>query len=112
MIDNSIDAKCSNLNIAFEWKKVPYKKDEVVTKFIFADDETGMDPGLLHTCLRLGDSTSRTSKGKIGRFGVGGTNASISQAKRRDILKNQRWSVELHFSVFVMYASRRTRGKN
>ena len=73
------------MNIDFNWEKKPYKKNEVVTKFIFADDGIGMNPQVLHTCLRLGDSTNRTTSGKIGRFGVGGTNAAVSQAKRVEI---------------------------
>ena len=85
IIDNSLDAECSNLNIDFNWEKKPYKRNEVVKKFIFADDGIGMNPQILHTCLRLGDSTNRTTSGKIGRFGVGGTNAAVSQAKRIEI---------------------------
>ena len=95
VIDNSIDAKCSNLNISFSWIKKPYKRHEIVTKFVFADDGQGMDPGFLHTCMRLGDSTNRTAEGKIGRFGVGGTNAAISQAKRIEMYsktKDGQWN--------------------
>ena len=58
-----------------------------------------MNPQILHTCLRLGDSTNRTTSGKIGRFGVGGTNAAVSQAKRIEIYSKTKGG-EWHYTFF------------
>ena len=67
--------------MGFNWIKKPYKRHEIVTKFVFADDGQCMDPRFLHTCMRLDGSTNRTAEGKIWRFGGSGANAVISQAK-------------------------------
>ena len=89
LIDNSIDADATIVElIAVETPPDPavrYSRAKI-SEIAVADDGTGMDYLTLRRALKYGDGTrlDRTG-GRIGRFGVGLPNASMSQCTRVDI---------------------------
>lgn len=85
VIDNSIDAKASSIHILFDWKEKEGKAHMRSSKFIFIDDGEGMDSKILFDCLVVGESVSKYNPRGIGRYGVGGTFAGISQARRIEV---------------------------
>ena len=89
LIDNSIDAGASTVElIAVETPRDRAKKyaRRQISELAVADNGHGMDEITLRRALKYGDGTGldRTKK-RIGRFGIGLPNASISQCKRVDI---------------------------
>ncbi len=88
-VDNALEAKANNIKIRLiEGERKVGKRNKptpVVEQIAIADDGTGMSGDVLHRCLVLGYSTRYNSRSGMGRFGVGGTLAGISQAKRIEI---------------------------
>ena len=89
LIDNAIDADARMIElIAVETPPDPavrYSRARIA-EIAVADDGTGMDYLTLRRALRYGDGTRLDrSGGRIGRFGVGLPNASMSQCTRVDI---------------------------
>lgn len=89
LIDNSIDADATIVElIAVESPADPavrYSRARV-SEIAVADDGTGMDAITLRRALKYGDGTRLDRVGgRIGRFGVGLPNASMSQCARVDI---------------------------
>jgi hypothetical protein len=88
-VDNALEAKANNIKIRLvEGERKVGKRQKptpVVEQIAIADDGTGMSKDVLHQCLVLGFSTRYNSRSGLGRFGVGGTLAGISQAKRIEI---------------------------
>jgi len=88
-VDNALEAKANNIKIRLiEGERKVGKRQKptpVVEQIAVADDGTGMSSEVLHRCLVLGFSTRYNSRTGMGRFGVGGTLAGISQAKRIEI---------------------------
>ncbi len=86
IIDNSIEADATQINIDFNWKKITFgERVKRVEEFIFKDNGFGMDIKTLYDCLVLGEGTKRLGAKGIGRFGVGATFSGISQAKEIEI---------------------------
>jgi hypothetical protein len=82
IIDNSIEAKSTQIEINFKWKKITFgERIKRVDEFIFKDNGHGMDIEQLYDCLVLGEGTKRLGAKGIGRFGVGATFSGISQGK-------------------------------
>lgn len=79
LIDNSLDANASNVNIEIN---LDHKKESYI---IIEDDGTGMDEEILKQALRLGSITHRNIESDLGRFGMGMVTASISIAKRIEV---------------------------
>jgi hypothetical protein len=88
-VDNALEAKANNIRIRLVQgeRKVGkrQKPTPVVDQIAIADDGSGMSREVLHRCLVLGFSTRYNSRLGLGRFGVGGTLAGISQARRIEI---------------------------
>lgn len=86
LIDNSIDADARNVEIIVVDSPpnpgVRYARAQT-QEIAVADDGSGMDRTTLRRSLRYGDG--RLDRKRIGRFGVGLPNASMSQCRRVDI---------------------------
>jgi len=86
IIDNSIEAKATEIYIDLKWKKKELgQRVERVEEFRFIDNGVGMESQKVEDCLVLGESTRRLGQKGIGRFGVGATFSGISQAKQIDL---------------------------
>lgn len=77
IIDNSISATATEVDIHFEW-------DGPDSWIWTLDNGIGMDDAELETAMRLGAKDPRTLRAKtdLGRFGMGLKTASFSQARR------------------------------
>ena len=89
LIDNAIDAEANLVElIAIETPPDPsvrYSRARI-SEIAVVDDGTGMDYLTLRRALKYGDGTRMDRVGgRIGRFGVGLPNASMSQCTRVDI---------------------------
>jgi hypothetical protein len=83
VIDNSIQAKATDIRIKFlEKKGTNQKKIETI---LFADNGHGMDTDLLHKCLKLGHSSRYNDRNGIGRFGVGMTLGAIHECRKIEV---------------------------
>ena len=90
IIDNSIEAGAENIDVAVI-QSLGGKSRSVwqIKKICVLDDGSGIEPDLLSRVLSFGYGTHRDASvtpdaesfGKLGKFGVGLPNASISQAK-------------------------------
>lgn len=86
LIDNSIDADASHVELIVVDRPpepgVRYARAQT-HEIAVADDGSGMDRTTLRRSLRYGDG--RPDRRRIGRFGVGLPNSSMSQCRRVDI---------------------------
>ena len=86
LIDNSIDADARHVELIVVDRPpepgVRYARAQTC-EIAVADDGSGMDRTTLRRSLRYGDG--RPDRKRIGRFGVGLPNASMSQCRRVDI---------------------------
>ena len=79
LIDNSIDASAKHIKILIE----PDPTDKrVIKSYTVIDDGVGMNCDILQESHRFGTDTAH-AQNDLGVFGVGGTIASISIAKRK-----------------------------
>lgn len=86
VIDNSIQADANDIRIKFEEKKDRQNtKSKKIGRVLFADNGHGMDPDLLHKCLKLGHSSRYNDRSGIGRFGVGMTLGAIHECRRIEV---------------------------
>lgn len=83
LIDNSIDAGASEIHVQL------YKlKGEIQLSVV--DDGSGMTENELAKALLFGGSSKYNSRMGIGRYGFGLSNASLSQARRVEVLTWQK----------------------
>ena len=77
IIDNSIAASASQVDLTFRW-------DGVESTVAIQDDGRGMNDAELERAMRLGELTplARRSPSDLGRFGIGLKTASFSQCRR------------------------------
>jgi hypothetical protein len=96
LVDNSVDAKASK--IAVQIKGID--KGNTVTLIDVLDNGAGMDQPLLAQALRLGSDTEHNVT-DLGKYGFGLVSASLSMAKRIDILtrKNKGQAFEAVFDL-------------
>jgi dsDNA-binding SOS-regulon protein len=96
LVDNSVDAKASK--IAVQIKGVD--KGNQVTLIDVLDNGVGMDQAILAQALRLGSDTEHNVT-DLGKYGFGLVSASLSMAKRIDILtrKNKGQAFEAVFDL-------------
>jgi hypothetical protein len=86
VIDNSIQAYASDIRIDFEQVKDRHNTNtKKIARIRFADNGLGMEPGLLHKCLKLGHSSRFNDRSGIGRFGVGMTLGAIHECRRIEV---------------------------
>jgi hypothetical protein len=80
-IDNSIEAGASLIRVLTRYGSKRQSIDEIA----FADNGTGVDPGIVAHVLSMGYSTRYGQRGSLGRFGVGVKLAGLSLGRRIDI---------------------------
>ena len=83
LIDNSFDAEADCCRVVFIEKR-NHDNKKYIDEILICDDGSGMDSGILKYCLQFGGTTNGdieevVSKKKIGKFGYGLPNASLSQ---------------------------------
>lgn len=82
LVDNCLDADARQVRITVSEKGG--------TRWIaVADDGIGMDEPTLDEAMRLGSMTERNPSSDLGRFGMGLVTASLSMAKRADVITKQ-----------------------
>lgn len=77
IVDNSISAGASNVDIGFVWA-------DAESRITVLDDGCGMDDAGLESAMRLGEKSplDERSPDDLGRFGMGLKTASFSQCRR------------------------------
>jgi hypothetical protein len=83
LIDNAFDAEAKSCKVVFIEKR-NHENRKYIDEILICDDGTGMEKEILKHCLQFGGTTNEdidevTSKKKIGKFGYGLPNASLSQ---------------------------------
>lgn len=88
VIDNSIAAGASEVDVQFIWKG---KQSAIV----IADNGAGMDAPALDVAMRLGERSplDQRSESDLGRFGLGLKTASFSQARRLTVASKRKGPV-------------------
>jgi DNA topoisomerase VI subunit B len=86
IVDNSVDAGATNIDIIFIQNEVIHgqKTKTRIEKIVFIDNGKGMNEDVLNGCLTFSEGAGRTHD-RIGAFGVGLPNSSISVGNRVDI---------------------------
>ena len=84
IIDNSIDAHARNIEISIEiaqWNLM----------ITIGDDWSGMNYDILDQALRLWSISDKSDVSDLGKFGMWLCTASISMAKRLEVVTRQKW---------------------
>ncbi len=86
IVDNSVDAEATEIEIIFieDEKSIGQRSSNFIDKIIFIDNGKGMTEERLNGCLMFSEGEGRSDK-RIGAFGVGLPNSSISVGKRVDV---------------------------
>src|SRR4051794_26093582 len=81
LIDNSISAQASSIDVEFEW-------DGPESTIAVVDDGCGMDEGALIEAMRLGSRSpvEQRAEADLGRFGLGLKSAGWSQARSLTVI--------------------------
>lgn len=99
IIDNSIAAGASVVDLGFVWKG----EDSFIT---LLDNGRGMDEPALDTAMRLGERSPLEERNAddLGRFGLGLKTASFSQARRLTVASRQEGgpTLALHWDLDVL----------
>jgi hypothetical protein len=82
IIDNSIDAGAKNIRLEVRTEK----KDISV---LIADDGIGMSDEVLDDALKLGSNFQKDERSDLGKYGMGLITASISMAKKLEVITKQ-----------------------
>jgi hypothetical protein len=86
VIDNSIQANATDIRLEFEQIKDRLNGNtKKISRILFADNGHGMNPNLLHKCLKLGHSSRFNDRSGIGRFGVGMTLGAIHECRKIEV---------------------------
>jgi hypothetical protein len=87
LLDNSVQAEADTVLIVLitEPKTSGQRAVENVSEIVVIDDGYGMSAQLLFDCLAFGESGRFDDRTGIGRFGMGLSQASVSQGRRVDI---------------------------
>jgi len=91
IIDNSIDAQARSIKIVVEHQK----KD---LRIIIADNGIGMNEAILDEALKLGSITDKEEVSDLGKFGMGLCTASISMARKLEVITKENDSECLYSS--------------
>lgn len=79
IIDNAIDAQARLIKIIVE-----HEKKEI--RIIIADNGTGMNESVLNEALKLGSISDKEEISDLGKFGMGLCTASISMARKLEVI--------------------------
>ncbi len=88
IVDNSIDAKADNIQIAVKEEKVKVGSRHIdkITTIYIGDDGEGMPENIMKKCLAVGGRDDENHhEDHIGRFGYGLPNSSLSQCKKVEV---------------------------
>lgn len=89
IVDNSIDAGARTIRV-----NIGSKDKE--TYVLIADDGCGMDENILDEALKLGSATQKDELSDLGKFGMGLCTASISMAKKLEVITCQQGAKTLY----------------
>ena len=83
IVDNSIDANAKSIRVFTSSEFIQFRNSRRmrVQEIGVLDDGEGMDQEMLSKCLGFGVSGRKDQKEKIGKFGVGMSQSSISQCR-------------------------------
>ena len=86
IVDNSVDAKANHIKIILFEKEVytGSKRRMQLDKIVIADNGTGMKEKIMNTCLTFSEGEGKNDR-RIGAFGVGLPNSSISCGRRVEV---------------------------
>lgn len=101
LIDNSITAGATNIQIVFRW-------DGPASTVSVLDNGSGMDDGELESAMRLGERSPLDARAcnDLGRFGIGLKTASFSQCRRLTVATKKNGSTHcLRWDLDVLAAS-------
>jgi hypothetical protein len=95
IVDNSVDANASKIDIIFieNEKNIGQRTSIYIEKIIFVDNGKGMTEDRINGCLMFAEGEGKNDQ-RIGAFGVGLPNSSISVGKRVDVYSrtdNSEW---------------------
>lgn len=85
LIDNSIQAKATRVELGFIEEQESAGKRYVVEKISLWDNGIGMMPETLRKAMQFGGSENKNDAEGMGKFGMGLPNSSISQCKRVEV---------------------------
>lgn len=85
LVDNAFEAKATRVSLAVEKGNFD---DTVDVRVIVADDGHGMNSRTLRHALQFGWSSRFNKRDSHGRYGMGLPNASLSQARRVEVLSS------------------------
>ncbi|NJW54162.1 ATP-binding protein [Salinimicrobium oceani] len=93
IVDNSVDADASNVKIILSEKEtfVGNRSRTSLNRIFFLDNGDGMEERILNTCLTFSEGEGRNDK-RIGAFGVGLPNSSISTCRRVEVFSRTKSS--------------------
>lgn len=94
LVDNSIDANASKIHINL------FHDNRGGLNFLIIDNGCGMSGELLETAVEFGSNYYKDNT-KTGKFGVGGSNATIALGKKREILTKKK-NGELFYEYFSL----------
>lgn len=81
LIDNSLQASATDVSVT-----ISRENAEAFPEIVVEDNGIGMSKAELENCLRFGGSTRFDSRRSFGRFGMGLPAASLSQARRVEVV--------------------------
>ena len=100
IVDNSVEAGASRINIYFKKGiyKIGKKEVTVIKQIVVLDNGCGMNQDTLAQCLVLGRSIREMRNGRqgIGKFGVGMILGGISLARRIDVYSRDMFSAPFY----------------
>lgn len=91
LLDNSIDAKASNIRL--------YTDDDL-KKIVLADDGIGMSSDTLQQAVKLGGKKNHSSAEDLGKYGLGLITASLSIGKKIIIITKEAGTSDYNTAVF------------
>lgn len=96
IVDNSVDANATKIDIIFKLKEqfAGTRKSLSISEIFFLDNGKGMTFETINSCLTFSEGEGR-SENRIGAFGVGLPNSSISVCRRVEVFskdKNNNWN--------------------
>ena len=85
LIDNSLQAKATRVEVGFIEEQLTERKNYVVTEISLWDNGKGMDAETLRIAMQFGGGSNRNDSAGMGKFGMGLPNSSISQCKKVEV---------------------------
>lgn len=102
IVDNSVDAEATNIKIILSEKEdfTGNKSRTNLDRIFFADNGGGMTENQLNSCLTFSEGEGKDDR-RIGAFGVGLPNSSISVCRRVDVYSRKKGKEWMHVFLDV-----------